>query len=59
MFLSALLRQPSRAMISMPVRPYMLQWLPKYKETAYPTYFDSPMRRWDSAMKTRKYGYYS
>ena len=67
MFLSTLLRRraapaitrPTPMLVDMPVRPYMLQWLPKYKEIAYPRYFDNPMRRWDSGNKTKKYAYFS
>ena len=44
---------------SMPTRSYMMQWLPKYREVAHPSYYDNPMRRWDSKMKTKRYSYYS
>ena len=44
---------------SMPTRGYMMQWLPKYREVAHPSYYDNPMRRWDSKMKTKRYSYYS
>jgi len=33
--------------------------LPKYREVSHPRYYDNPIRRWDSKMKTRKYAYFS
>ena len=42
-----------------PQRSYMIQWLPKYRDIARPTHFDNPMRRNDSAVKSKKFNYYS
>ena len=38
-----------------PQRTYMLQWLPKYRDIYKPKWFDNPDRRWDRALKSKKY----
>ena len=47
------------AACSTPQRGYMIQWLPKYRDIARPSYYDNPMRRWDSAVKSKKFNYFS
>ena len=42
-----------------PKRGVMIHWLPKWRDIARPSYYDNPLRRNDSAVKMRKYNYYS
>ena len=49
----------SVSLIDTPQRYYMLQWLPKYRDLARPKYYDNPIRRWDAAVKNKKYTYNS
>ena len=34
-----------------PQRLYLMQYLPKYRDIAKPTYFDNVNRRWDSRLR--------